>query len=330
MTSKSGTTRYSRAVVASSSDPGPQLQIETNYYNNVSLTPLSTTVTYDLSFGTPGKYLWWDYTWTNNPSGTVAANNPSSFFSGSSLTFIMENPIGASGWSIAPAAYDHTASLPSNQLMWGTEAFRGQGYSANTANYPYIDYTQFYQDTPGALLDYSTLAASNSGDAVSITANTLNSNTIWWNDDTNNPSTNATISRTLKYLTFSVEMPFLDNITTSAGSSSGAYTYAVSVGGASHDSSTSSTGNGYWIYHIEEASSGNFPSSGSYHGQFHYQSASLAIGTWDAGAGGYVIRNNSPQNSGSGGSKTKLHISIGLPNGVNLSIESIGITFFKP
>jgi surface protein len=328
--SASGNTRYSRLVVSDSTSTNTQLEVSVEYFNNIARSPISTTVHVPIKWGNLGQYLWWDYTWSNNPSGIASANIPSSFFSGSLLTFVIENPIGSSGWSIIPSAYDHTATLPNNQLMWGNGAFRGQGYNSNPANYPYIDYTQFYQDTNGALLDYSGLAASNSGESVSITTSTMNPNTIWWNDDTGNPMINATINRTLKYLTFSVEMPYLDDITTSAGSSSRAYTYILSVSGSSHESSTSSIGNGYWIYHIEEASSGNFPSTGSYHGQFHYQSANLAIGTWDAGSGGYVIRNNSPQNSESGGSKTKLHISIGLPNDVNLSIESIGITFFKP
>jgi hypothetical protein len=313
--------RYSRSITSSG---GSQFGIETIVTNNITRTPAQTTYLEDVSFGTPGKYMWWDYTWEDSPSSTTASSTPTTgsgrLFPNSSYALL--NTLG-SGRNPAYSAYDHTLILPDIQLMWANKAFRSAGNSPASSDYPYIDFSaNYYNPSLNKLRDYSGKAST--GDSISLVCAAANPNQQWWNQ----PTFNGTINRTLKYLTFNITMPYTQNIGGGGGSAYG-YTLSVNNGAIGHDTSTSGTPNGYWVYHTEDGASGYNPSSGTgFNGQWGVNAVSGGIGSWntalDNNNGGYEV-----QDTTSGGTQTQVQISIGLPNNLAASISTISLTWVK-
>ena len=188
--------RYSRDYT------GNQFEIITRYSNNVLVDPSFITVTRDVSFGTPGKYIWWDFTWENTTQNNFALSNPVAFFSSSPSTTIKLKQLNI---NLAPNAslldFDHTISQVGNndQLIWANKAFRGPTVPLSNKNNPYINYTGYY-DPANNLKDYSGLHGT--GKSISFNLGAASGN--WWFDNT----TNGTISiNTIKFITFDVQIP---------------------------------------------------------------------------------------------------------------------------
>ena len=319
--------RYSRTVIPTSAAAGPQLEITSVVNNNVIRAPISVTYTQDVSFGTPGEFMWWDYTWESAPGGTGPSNMPTNFFSTLPSTDVSFTEVvgyaGGAGWANV-GLYDHSVSLPYNQAMWANQAFRAGGTSGS--NSPYIDFRQFYDPT-SALLDYSALGAS--GETISLPFNNASNTQKFWDD----ASFSGTIGRVLKYFTLHVVMPYTNDILNQTGVSSTIYQYSLQlldVAGSTinPDSDTGTTGNGYWVFHNESLAGSTY---GPYIGQMTVGGIGYK-GSYDittglpAGINFYRIVHPSAASSGA---QTQLQISIGLPSNLALSVQSFEIVFWK-
>jgi len=319
--------RYSRTVIPTAAATGPQLEISSVVNNNVTKAPLSVTYTHDVSFGTPGEFMWWDYTWESAPGGTGPSNMPSNFFTSVPSTDVSFTEVvgyaGGAGWANV-SIYDHSVSLPYNQTMWANQAFRAGGTSGSDS--PYIDFRQFY-DPASALLDYSALGAS--GETISLPFNNASNTQKFWANQT----FSGTLSRTLKYFTLHVVMPYTNDIQNQTGVSSTIYQYSLALLDAAGstidpDSDTGTTGNGYWVFHNESLAGSTY---GPYIGQMTVGGIGYK-GSYDittglpAGTHFYRIVHPSATSSGA---QTQLQISIGLPSNLALSVKSFEITFWK-
>ena len=319
--------RYSRTVIPTSAAAGPQLEITSVVNNNVIRAPISVTYTQDVSFGTPGEFMWWDYTWESAPGGTGPSNMPTNFFSTLPSTDVSFTEVvgyaGGAGWANV-GLYDHSVSLPYNQAMWANQAFRAGGTSGS--NSPYIDFRQFYDPT-SALLDYSTLGAS--GETISLPFNNASNTQKFWANQT----FSGTIGRVLKYFTLHVVMPYTNDILNQTGVSSTIYQYSLQLLDAAGstinpDSDTGTTGNGYWVFHNESLAGSTY---GPYIGQMTvggigYKGSYDITSGLPAGINFYRIVHPSAASSGA---QTQLQISIGLPSNLALSVSSFEIVFWK-
>ena len=314
-----GERAYSRDV-ADINFSGSQFRIETKYNDNVTYWTSDYTEnapSQDVSFGNPGKYLWWDSTWDNNNS-LQPTNQPDGFFStnlAASITFIQA--IGNSGWSTA-GQYNHADDLTSvgyrnKQLIWANGGFRPAGTSGK--NNPYVDFTTYYN--PGSVLkDYSNLAST--GESISTNYNGVGGNNRWWDTGVSAPS--ASIIRKLKYISFNIEMPFTDVIPGSPSATN--YIFQIEITNYQKDNSTSGTGNGYWVYHNEN------DNATTQQGPFDGQGiAGLGNGSFIFNQDGYRISN--PSGNTSSNLKTTLQISIGFPHNLSSPIEDVTINFLK-
>ena len=321
-----GVRAYSRDV-ADISFSGCQFRIETKYNDNVTYWTSDYTQNapfQDVSFGNPGKYLWWDSTWDNNNS-QQPTNLPDGFFStnlAASITFIQA--IGNSGWLTLPVTgYNHADDLTSTsvlygdkQLIWANGGFRPAGTSGK--NNPYVDFTTYYN--PGNVLkDYSTLASR--GESINTNYNGVGGNNRWW--DTSISAPNTSITRTLKYISFNIEMPFTDVIPGSPSATN--YIFQIEITNYQKDNSISGNGSGYWVYHNENDNATPVPTQ---QGPFDGQGiAGLGNGSFIFNQDGYRISN--PSGNTSSNLKTTLQISIGFPNTLTSPIEDVTINFLK-
>lgn len=309
--------KYSRAV-ADITFTGRQFQIKTEYNGNVSYwggTDYDTTVTRDVSFGTPapGKYLWWDTTWSTSGTQTTPAALPEGFFSGGT-GFQFIPAVGENGWSGA-TTYIHTVSTPNNQLMWANGGFRGANTSGS--NDPYIDFTQFY-NPGGVLQNYAPLASAGDTNQASNYSGT-GGNKVWWS------GTGVTgVNRTLKYITFNVNVPYTDSISGTGTN----IAFTLSGSGFSKDSNPSGSANGCWVFHNESA---NGTTAGPFDGQGQQGVGVIGFpASYESGPGGYRINTPSSNNSGVPGAyQTILQISIGIPNNLTTNLSSITVGFTK-
>lgn len=128
----------------------PQFAATGNYRNNVAV-PLPSQQLQPFSYKfyfTPnvpnGTLLWWDYTMSSlSTPFNLTLSKPGSGGSGSPAP-----PSGGGVWmpvnsAIFFSTYDHTLTLPNNQLMWANGGFRGAGTTGS--NDPYINFTTYHQ-----------------------------------------------------------------------------------------------------------------------------------------------------------------------------------------
>ena len=320
-----GARAYSRDV-ADISFSGSQFRIETKYNDNVTYWTSDYTQnapSQDVSFGNPGKYLWWDSTWDNNNS-VQPTNQPDVFFStnlATSITFIQAIGNSSSGFNTLAGQYNHADDLTSvgyrnKQLIWANGGFRPAGTSGK--NNPYVDFTTYYN--PGSVLkDYSNLALT--GESISTNYNGQTGNNRWWDTGISAPS--ASINRKLKYISFNIDMPFTDVIPGSPSATN--YIFQIEITNYQKDNSTSGAGNGYWVYHNEND---NATPVATQQGPFDGQGiAGLGNGSFIFNQDGYRISN--PSGNTSSNLKTTLQISIGFPHNLSSPIEDVTINFLK-
>ena len=322
-----GERAYSRDV-ADISFSGSQFRIETKYNDNVTYWTSDYTQNapfQDVSFGNPGKYLWWDSTWDNNNS-VQPTNLPDGFFStnlAASITFIQAIGNSSSGFNTLAGQYNHADDLTSasvrygnKQLIWANNRFRPAGTSGK--NNPYVDFTTYYN--PGSVLkDYSSLGIS--GELISTNYNGQTGNNRWWDTSISAPS--ASIIRKLKYISFNIEMPFVDNIPNVGPNSTATnYIFQIQITNYQKDSSTNANGNGYWVYHNENDNAGTLQGPFDGQGQDAFGNGSFIV-QYD----GYRISN--PSSITSINLKTTLQISIGFPHNLSDSIEDVTINFLS-
>ena len=322
-----GVRAYSRDV-ADISFSGCQFRIETKYNDNVTYWTSDYTQNapfQDVSFGNPGKYLWWDSTW-DNTNNIQPSNKPNGFFNtnlAANIDFIQA--IGNSGWPTPPVpGYNHADDLTSTsvlygdkQLIWANGGFRPAGTTI-LKNNPYVDFTTYYN--PGNVLkDYSTLATT--GEIINTNYNGVGGNNRWW--DTGISAPNTSITRTLKYISFNIEMPFTDVIPGSPSATN--YIFQIEITNYQKDNSISGNGSGYWVYHNENDNATPVPTQ---QGPFDGQGiAGLGNGSFIFNQDGYRISN--PSGNTSSNLKTTLQISIGFPNTLTSPIEDVTINFLK-
>ena len=278
------------------------------------------------TFVTGGKKLWWDYTWGG--TGNQPFLLPSSFFSStpsSSIVFI--KAIGYNGWS-NDTSYNHTISITDKQLMWANSKFVGVSDSPSTPDYPYIDFSNNFYNPNGELLDYSIYNNIGlSGESFSQTYTSIPAQNNFWNQ---NQGTSATVNRVLKYITFNIDCPFRDDFQNYNSGTSQDFIYQLTLnsGGIDHDTSVTSSSDGYWVFHNEKNTTGS--TFGPFDGQKLW---TTSTGT-TPGSGSYV-QNTGTLNDGykiafpsqTSGTKSVLQISIGLPSDLVESISSVNITF---
>lgn len=325
--SGSSNRRYSRQYSTS-----PQFEIKTTHFNNPTILPLDISNTYDISFGTPGKDLWWDFTYegtTQNTTGS-AVNLPrksdnTQFFTtnvssvAGTYQHVEATTFNSGGFSTTD--YTHSTDLTTvargnYQIVWANYGFRGASTGTTGANDPYVNYAGTYYNS-GTLPNY--LPLKTTFDTISETY-TPGGSKQWWNDNT----LNVTLTRNVKYLTFNVEHPYInDTQITQFGSGSTNYGYQLVIGGGlSKDNNTTP---GYLVYHKENSAASGI--SIMYDGQGRDGTGN---GSWNATSGGtpdaYVIKTS----SGTSGIRTKLQITIGVPNSItNAVIDSVRINFVK-
>ena len=199
----------------------PQFAATGNYRNNVANTPQLQTYSYEFYF-TPnvpnGTLLWWDYTMSSlSTPFNLTLSNPGSGGSGSPAppsgggAWMPTNSTGGTGFF---STYDHTNSLPNNQLMWANGGFRGAGTSGS--NDPYIDFTTYHnQPTTG---NYSTKKSLGENDTITYTPFGQ-----YYLDNPFNPTSIKSITGTYKWINLKVvkssATPNFLNVTVQNGSS---------------------------------------------------------------------------------------------------------------
>lgn len=268
--------RYSRNV-ADTLFSGDQFAIEIEYENNVARPTASFTTTKDVLFGPAGQYLWWDFTWDSSPTGTAPGALPDSFIEmgsalqdtlGNGAVFALRNPVGTlvgQGITAAPTNLNHSQTLANEQLMWADRAFRSPSEPVPKLM-PYIDYSSIYYNPGSINQDYSSLTATGASYTFTYTTSAF---ALWWEGN----QTGA-VSRTLKFVTFTVKMPPTNTFPSLPGGTSLlGYGYTINVENqsgtaishVSTPSGSASATEGYWLFHEEFNSS--TPSRNAYDGQ---------------------------------------------------------------
>ena len=305
------TQKYSRTY-----NTTPQFQIKGKVLNNVTYTPDPQNIPpQDISFGTSGKSLWWDYTW----GGTAlnSNNNPNNFFgtTASSNNAQMIETIGFATFSTA-TTYNHQNLATNKQLLWANGAFRGVNSTTNQ-DFPYTDLSNVYYNPSGQLKDYSIFDINGlSGETINTQ---LTSNRKWWFDASNS----GIISRVQKYITFNIDAPIIP--VTSGNIPFFKLIVEDSIGNQlSQDSSKTSVSNGYWVYHTENNNSTIEPST-SFSGTIPVFDGQIRVnntwpGSWlsNVNSQAYRIFTNS-----SSLQTTTLQITVGLPSTLSASSSSI-------
>ena len=206
--------------------------------------------------------------------------------------------------------------------MWANGAFRGVGSNSSSKDYPYIDFSSNYYNPSGQLLDYSSFDINGlSGESFSFTYSSSATSQRWWDNANIGTSYTYNVNRIIKYITFNINMPYLDDIN---GSGSSAYfNILLNNGNISHDNNPNGDADGYWVFHNEKNGTNQ---TGQYDGQ-RLRSTTSGIGSW-VNNKGYLIRNASANNALSG-FQSIIQISIGLPSNLNKNIEKVHIEFIK-
>ena len=305
------TQKYSRTY-----NTTPQFQIKGTVLNNVTYTPDPQNIPpQDISFGTSGKSLWWDYTWGGG--GLNSNNNPDNFFgtTASNNNAQMIESVGFSTFSVA-TTYNHQNLATNKQLLWANGAFRGVISSINQ-DYPYTDLSNVYYNPSGQLKDYSNFDINGlSGETINTQ---LTSNRKWWFDASNS----GVISRVQKYITFNIDAPI---IPVTSGNIPFFKLIVEDSNGTqlSQDSSKTSASNGYWVYHTENNNSTIEPST-SFSGTIPVFDGQIRVnntwpGSWlsNVNSQAYRIFTNS-----SSLQTTTLQITVGLPSTLSASSSSI-------
>jgi len=180
------------------------------YSNNVTRTP--TTNSYwqnsnnaDISFN--NLPLWWDFVWNDtsdlrdtrisywsNPTGSLFSVTGSIDVSLNNAGGGMNPAVGGGGAGSDPwLSYDHSITLPNNQLMISSgQIMSGNNSNISTTLNPYIIYTGAYFGTLG---DYS--SQNTSGDVVSWS---YGANYILFYSNTLTPVTSGTIKWFVIYI----------------------------------------------------------------------------------------------------------------------------------
>lgn len=318
------------------SPQSPQLTLSYEINNNIGRDSSTISNSYDTGFydsGNSNKVLWWDYTWgiNNGP--------PSSFFSTTSSTVISTiqfiNAVGNNTFS-SNITFDHVTILADNQLMWANGGFRSGGITESDNNNPYIDYTNFYNPS-SVLSNYESKRTS--GDIINFNfSNSPIYNRNWYNSTID--TTTTPISRTFKFITFNIKMPYLDEIGSNSSLDANGPAFGIRIKNISQNiiqkdtlDAIPSTNSGYVLFHNEYRSNiqedkidGNKTFSSTIPSTAIKSSYRTTINNYNY----YHIFNVSSNSSSiSGAEKTTLQISIGIDNNINDSIEEISISFLK-
>ena len=330
-TSSSGTptsSKYSRDI-ADIGFSGSQFRIETDWNDNVTYysSDYSNREILDVSFGTPGKYLWWDTTWDQNNTIQIPTGELPHNFLRSNQSFIDPPTFNSLVMNTGPvttlAPYDHGVTVTSNnQAIWANGAFRGP--STSGSNNPYIDYASNFYNLGNVLKDYSTLA----GQGYTVSAS-FPSNSFWANN-----TTTLLNLQPVKFFTFEVTVP---------NTSSTAYqNYELDIRDDANNTvdpydPTGVLGqqDGFVLYQNEIISNGNvYPpasQSRSYNGLLVWNgfSAVSSLGTFDGTKNSSGVPSSNKWkivfSSTASGVKTVLQLSIGIP--ADQSIGSVTINF---
>jgi len=169
-----------------------QFSIKTEISGNLILQPDSSASVVDVSFGTAGKHLWWDYTWPGN--GTAPQNiSTNSGFSNWDDLINTGLPASTASWypinfPDASSSYDHAVAMQFNQMMWANSGFQG-GYDNTgpdaSGHDVYRNFPADFYNPSSVLRNYSTLGAS--GEDLSMNYNPTGANNNLY-DDSLNPS----------------------------------------------------------------------------------------------------------------------------------------------
>lgn len=337
ISSESDSKRYSRNVLST-----PQFAVYISGDNNVARTPAEISGNYPITFGGNTNHLFWDYTWDENPNGTLPLSTPSGFFSYSSgsptpdfstrFVFLeaQGNLTGATITSAGAALQHWPNKMPTNQLLWANGAFRGAGITSVNKNNPYVDFSSNYYNpqvtingfTRLALEDYST------DKLIGVGINEVFQQPFdgWW-DNVNSPSAPLQVSEKAKYITFRTWMPPVDRLNGSSTTNTQGYSLIVKDSSnidINHITSTSSVGDGYWVYHVEipPVSPATFT---AFSGQ---KVAGPSNGCYASSIDGYKVSNTVPSLGATAQAQTNLtqvEISIGLTIGSQKDIASVEI-----
>ena len=176
----------------------PQFAATGNYRNNVANSPQLQPFSYEFYF-TPnvpnGTLLWWDYTMSSlSTPFNLTLSKPGSGGSGSPAP-----PSGGGAWmpvnsAIFFSTYDHTLTLPNNQLMWANGGFRGAGTTGS--NDPYINFTTYHQQ-----IGNNYLPQKSQGENDTITYTPFGQ---YYLDNPFNPTNIKSISGTYKWINLKV------------------------------------------------------------------------------------------------------------------------------
>ncbi len=175
--------KYSMVPVSSWQPSNTQFSIETEISGNLILQPDSTASVLDISFGTAGKHLWWDYTWPGNNLATLNISTNSGFSNWNDLINTGLPASTASWYPInfpnASSSYNHAVAMQFNQMMWADSGFQG-GYNAGpdaSGHDVYRDFTLDFYNPSSALRNYSALGAS--GEQLNINYIVSGSNAMY-------------------------------------------------------------------------------------------------------------------------------------------------------
>ena len=323
--------KYSRDI-ADIGFTGSQFRIETKWNDNVTYwsSDYTNSEFQDISFGTPGKYLWWDTTWSiNNVTQHGPGEMPYGFLNLSpTSTAHFKTLLINSAPNPALSDFDHGVSLVgvNNQAIWANDAFRGPATTGK--NNPYIDYASNFYNPGGALKDYSGLA--NQGYTVSAT---MSSNQFW----ANNTTTSVSLTP-VKFFTIEVVVP---NTSSTAYQNYSLYVENESGSEVKPYDPTGATGDtdGFVLYQneiVNDSSTGTstlYPSASqnrSYNGLIVWTSSALTSpgsfnGTKNVSGVPSDIKWKIVFSSTSSSLTTILQLSIGIPSSQN--IKSINLTF---
>ena len=339
ISSESDSKCYSRNVLST-----PQFAVYISGDNNVARAPEDISGNYPITFGGTTKHLFWDYTWDKGPNGTLPNSIPSGFFSYSSGSptpdfatrfEFLEAQGNLTGTSLTShgAPLEHWPNkMPPKQLLWANGAFRGAGISS-IKNNPYIDFSSNYYNPSVSINGSTRLALENySTDKTSGVAigETFQQPFDGWWDDVNSPSTGSSqITDKAKYITFRTWMPPVDRL--NGSSTTNTQGYSLIVKDSSNitidqikSTSTSSTGDGYWVYHVEIPPVSP-PTFTAFSGQ---KVAGPSNGCYASSIGGYKVSNTVPSLGATAQSQnnlTQVEISIGLTIGSQKDIASVEI-----
>ena len=344
ISSESDSKRYSRNVLSTTT---PQFAVYISGDNNVARTPQEISGNYPIQFGGTSKHLFWDYTWDQNPNGSLPLSIPSGFFSYTSgsptpdfttrFEFLeAQGNLTGSTVTSAGAALQHWPNkMPNNQLLWANDAFRGAGITAGNKNNPYVDFSGNYYNpsvtingvTRLALEDYSTDKTS----GVAINETFQQPFDGWW-DDVNSPAASGpplVVTDKAKYITFRTWMPPVDRLNGSPNTNTQGYRLTVNDSNGLpinriQSSNSTNLSNGYWVYHVEIP-----PTSTPIFATFSGQKVSgPGNGCYSSSISGFKVSNTVPSLGSTTQTPfnlTQVEISIGLTINSILDIGSVEI-----